>query len=174
MEGNHCYPPGSSCSPAGLIVPITEYPHDPSGGQAIIGGFVYHGSAIAGLTGTYVFGDLSSGHVWTLTQDGPGNWQRTLVLTHGLTVSSFGQDAAGELYLLNYGDGAILQVRAAPFSRLQRNEHRLGSPRRVAEQSLRGLGGLVRMQSHLLAHAALRIFLALEVFARIDRNHATS
>ena len=43
-----------------------------------------------------------------------GNWQQTLVLTHNLTVSSFGQDIAGELYLIDYGNGAILRLRAGP------------------------------------------------------------
>ncbi len=114
MEGAHCYPPGSSCSTAGLILPIMEYAHNAAGGEAIIGGFVYHGSAIAGLVGGYVFGDLSSGHVWAGVRDAGGNWSQTLVLNHTLTVSSFGQDTAGELYLLDYGNGAVLRLVAAP------------------------------------------------------------
>jgi glucose/arabinose dehydrogenase len=114
MEGAHCYPPGSACSMAGLILPIMEYAHNAAGGEAIIGGFVYRGSAIPGLVGDYVFGDLSSGHVWAGVQDMSGNWSQTLVLTHNLTVSSFGQDTAGELYLLDYGNGAVLRVVAAP------------------------------------------------------------
>ncbi|HZP03226.1 MAG TPA: PQQ-dependent sugar dehydrogenase [Terriglobia bacterium] len=114
MEGTHCYPPDvSSCDRTGLILPIAEYGHDAAGGTAIIGGFVYHGSQIAGLEGTYVFGDLSSGHIWGLKQDSTGAWRSTLVLTHNLTVSGFGQDAAGELYLLDYGNGAVLRLRRA-------------------------------------------------------------
>jgi glucose/arabinose dehydrogenase len=114
MEASHCYPPGSMCSTAGLILPIMEYAHDAAGGTAIIGGFVYHGSAITGLAGDYVFGDLSSGHVWAGVADMNGNWSQTLVLTHNLTVSSFGQDASGELYLVDYGNGAVLRLQAAP------------------------------------------------------------
>lgn len=114
MEGNHCYPPGSSCSSAGLIPPITEYGHDAAGGLAVIGGFVYRGTSIPGLAGVYVFGDLSSGHVWGLQEITPGNWQQTLLLTHSLTVSAFGQNASGELFLVDYGNGAILNVRAGP------------------------------------------------------------
>ena len=115
MEGDHCYPPAvTTCDAMGLIPPIAEYGHDASGGSAIIGGFVYHGSAIAGLEGTYVFGDLSSGHVWGLKQDPTLSWHMTQVLTHNLTVSSFVQDAAGELYLVDYGNGAVLRLRAAP------------------------------------------------------------
>lgn len=115
MEGNHCYPPSvNTCNMVGLSLPITEYDHSPAGGSSIIGGFVYRGSAIPGLAGTYVFGDLSSGHIWGAKQDAAGNWQRTLLLNHNLFVSSFGQDAAGELYLVDYGQGAILRLIAAP------------------------------------------------------------
>jgi glucose/arabinose dehydrogenase len=114
MEGSHCYPSGSSCGTAGLILPIMEYAHDTSGGESIIGGFVYRGAAIPGLAGSYVFGDLSSGHVWAGVQDSTGNWSKTLVLSHNLTVSSFGQDSVGELYLLDYRNGSVLHLRAAP------------------------------------------------------------
>ncbi len=115
MEGKHCYPPSvSNCDQTGLTLPVAEYAHDSEGGTAIIGGFVYHGPGIPGLEGTYVFGDLSSGHVWGLKQDSAGTWHSTLVLSHSLTVSGFGQDASGELYLLDYGHGAIMRLTAAP------------------------------------------------------------
>ena len=114
MEASHCYPPGSTCNMTGLTLPIMEYAHDANGGSAIIGGFVYRGSAIAGLAGDYVFGDLSSGHVWAGVADSSGTWNKTLALTHNLTVSSFGQDTAGELYLLDYGNGAVMRLHAAP------------------------------------------------------------
>jgi glucose/arabinose dehydrogenase len=114
MEASHCYPPGSSCSTAGLILPVMEYAHNAGGGEAIIGGFVYRGSSIAGLVGDYVFGDLFSGHIWAGVQDASGTWSQALVLSHNLTVSSFGQDAAGELYLLDYGNGAVLRLGVAP------------------------------------------------------------
>ncbi len=111
MEGNHCYPPGASCDPSGLIPPITEYPN-PAEGISVIGGFVYRGSAIPALVGTHVFGDLASGNVWGLKQDAVGNWQRTLVLTHNHLVTSFGRDADGELYLVDY-NGAVLRLVSA-------------------------------------------------------------
>jgi glucose/arabinose dehydrogenase len=114
MEGNHCFPPGSVCSTAGLTTPITEYGHDTAGGVAVLGGFLYRGTAIPSLTGAYVFGDLSSGHVWALNETSPGTWQRTLILTHAFTVSAFGRDTSGELYLLDYGGGTILRLAAGP------------------------------------------------------------
>jgi glucose/arabinose dehydrogenase len=115
MEGNHCYPPTvTTCDMTGLVPPITEYDHSSSGGISVIGGFVYRGSAIPALVGTYIFGDLSSGNVWGLKEDAGGTWQRTVLLTHNRIVSSFGRDAAGELYLVDYGNGAVLRLTAAP------------------------------------------------------------
>ena len=101
------------------ILPINDYDHSAAGGTSIIGGFVYRGTAIPGLAGTYVFGDLSSGHIWGLKQDSSGAWVRTVLLDHNRTVSSFGQDSAGELYVADYangvaGNGAILRLVAAP------------------------------------------------------------
>jgi glucose/arabinose dehydrogenase len=119
MEGSICRPPTTSCTMASLIAPITEYDHSAAGGTSVIGGFVYRGTAIPALVGAYVFGDLSSGHVWGLKQDSSGTWVRTVILEHNRTVSAFGQDAAGELYLVDFADGSsstgeILRLVAAP------------------------------------------------------------
>ena len=94
---------------ANLMLPITEYDHSMNR-TAIIGGFVYRGVAFPNLVGTYIFGDLTSGEVWGLKQDNSGAWQRSLLLKHNLTVSSFGQDAAGELYLLDYSNGIVYRL----------------------------------------------------------------
>jgi glucose/arabinose dehydrogenase len=114
MEGFICRPPNTTCNMTNLILPISDYDHSAAGGTSIIGGFVYRGTAIPALVGTYVFGDLSSGHVWGLKQDSSGAWVRTVLLDHNRTVSAFGQDAAGELYLVDYGNGAVLRLVAAP------------------------------------------------------------
>ena len=111
MEGNHCYPPPSAtCDMTGLIPPIAEY--DRSEGASITGGFVYRGPLISRLRGTYVFGDFISGNIWGLNEGSPGIWTRSLLLASGLNISSFGQDAAGELYVLDY-NGTVYRLRAA-------------------------------------------------------------
>jgi len=119
MEGSICHNPATNCNMTGLTLPISEYDHTLPGDQAVIGGFVYRGTAIPALVGTYIFGDLSSGHIWGLKQDSTGAWIRTVVLEHNRTVSAFGQDTAGELYLVDYADGApfngaIFRLVAAP------------------------------------------------------------
>jgi glucose/arabinose dehydrogenase len=113
MEGTICRPPTTTCNMSGLILPINDYDHSDAGGTAVIGGYVYRGKAIPTLTGTYVFGDLSSGHVWGLTEDATGKWNRTVLLNHNRTVSAIGEDSAGELYLVDYDKGAILRFVAA-------------------------------------------------------------
>jgi len=108
MEGLHCYTPAAGCDMTGLMLPIAEYSH--SEGIAVIGGYVYHGTAMAGLAGSYIFGDFGVGKIWRLTQDTSGAWQRVLLLSGGPSMSSFGRDSTGELYLLDYSGGAISKV----------------------------------------------------------------
>src|SRR5215472_12382310 len=76
MEGFHCFNPPSGCNMSGLTLPIAEYSH--SEGNAIIGGFVYHGTAIPSLQGAYIFGDLGTGKIWSLTETSPNMFTRTL------------------------------------------------------------------------------------------------
>ena len=108
MEGAHCFPIGSSCSKTGKILPISEVAH-PSA-EAIIGGFVYRGSAISGLAGTYVFGDFVTGVIWGLKQTSTGAWQRSTLLSSGRAISAFGRDNNGNLYVVDYGNGSIYKI----------------------------------------------------------------
>jgi glucose/arabinose dehydrogenase len=108
MEGTHCYSPVTGCNPAGLTLPIVDYAH--SEGETVIGGYVYHGSLISELQNAYLFGDFSNGKIWKLVESG-STWTRTLLLTSGQPISSFGRDEAGELYAVDYS-GSVLQVRA--------------------------------------------------------------
>lgn len=109
MEGSHCFSPSSGCSMSGLILPITEYDHGQ--GQAVIGGYVYKGAAIAGLGGTYLFTDFYGGEIWGLQEAPPGMWTRIDLLNSGRNLSSFGQDAAGEIYVTDYS-GSVLKLTA--------------------------------------------------------------
>jgi glucose/arabinose dehydrogenase len=107
MEGAHCLNPPSGCNMSGLTLPIAEYDH--SEGNAIIGGYVYAGSAIPSLQQAYLFGDLGTGKIWMLRENPPGTWTRTLLTTVGSEISSFGQDQAGEVYVLELG-GTLLRI----------------------------------------------------------------
>lgn len=102
MEGNHCYKPASGCNAAGLTPPLAEYAHgaNDSIGCAIIGGYVYRGDAQPDLRGRYFFGDECSGHIWDVTADGPLTQAPQLLLASGLSIDGWGQDSAGELYVV--------------------------------------------------------------------------
>ncbi|MGH9198884.1 MAG: PQQ-dependent sugar dehydrogenase, partial [Acidimicrobiia bacterium] len=69
-------------------------------------GHLYRGMRIPALRGRYVFGDFCSGRVWALTETTPGAWGLELLLQSGLNISSFGEDAGGELYVVDH-NGAI-------------------------------------------------------------------
>lgn len=107
LEGNHCFAV-SPCSADGLMLPVAEYSHD--FGCSVTGGFVYRGEAIPDLRGWYVFSDYCSGTIFAVRSDATGvNTPRTLLETDA-RVSSFGQDANGELYLSDLAAGVIYRV----------------------------------------------------------------
>ena len=109
MEGRHCFRPATGCQTAGLQLPIAEYGH--SQGNSITGGHVYRGKRFPKLTGIYFYGDFGTGRLWGLRYDGSKvTWSQTLQNT-GLNISSFGEDATGELYLLDYS-GKLFQLEA--------------------------------------------------------------
>jgi len=104
-EGSHCYNP-NPCDTTGLTLPIWEYGR--SDGRSVTGGFVYRGAAYPGLQGVYLYADYLSGRIWGLRFDGSG-WENRLLLESGRNISSFGQDAGGELYVIDHA-GEILRV----------------------------------------------------------------
>ncbi len=107
MEGSACYNPGSGCQTGSLVLPVLEYGHGE--GCSITGGYRYRGSAVPTLHGGYLFGDFCSGTIWIGEQLGSGAWLRTVLLDTGLKISSFGEDAAGEIYVADL-NGAIYRV----------------------------------------------------------------
>jgi hypothetical protein len=107
MEASHCFKPSSGCNTAGLMLPITEIAHPE--GEAVIGGFVYHGAALKNFQGLYLFGDLN-GKIWALMENPPNTFTRTTLMDAGFNISSFGQDAAGELYVLDISGGRVLKI----------------------------------------------------------------
>ncbi len=98
LEGNQCTN-WAPCVKTGLSEPALAYPHEPSGaGNAVIGGFVYHGDALPDLKGQFVFADVS-GKLHALKQDSAGQTVRQqLAQVTGYPVI-FGQDEKGELLL---------------------------------------------------------------------------
>ena len=99
-EGAHCRQ-GMSCVTNGLVDPVYEYDHS-GGSAAIIGGFVYRGSAIPSLRGHYLFADGPTGKLFGLLGSSNGEpTAKQLANTNGRYVTSFAEDADGEVYLLS-------------------------------------------------------------------------
>jgi glucose/arabinose dehydrogenase len=107
MEGSHCYKPATGCSTDGKVLPIAEYAHgaNDSIGCAIIGGFVYRGTANPALAGRYFFADNCSGNIWDISAAGPASQSPQLLLSSGLHVTGWGQGADGELYVVASNGG---------------------------------------------------------------------
>jgi glucose/arabinose dehydrogenase len=107
MEGRHCFNPPNNCNTGGLQLPVAEYNH--AEGCSVTGGYVYRGSTIPSLVGTYLFADYCRGTIWGLKR-ASGRWFTTRLLSSGLNVSTFGEDETGELYVANHSAGAIYRI----------------------------------------------------------------
>lgn len=94
---------------AGLTMPIYQYGR--ALGCSVTGGYVYRGTQIAGLQGAYLYSDYCTGTIWALWRDASGAWQNNTLLESGLNVSSFGEDANGELYVMDL-NGGLYRIEA--------------------------------------------------------------
>jgi glucose/arabinose dehydrogenase len=91
------------CSPANFTPPIAEYNRS-LGRCAVIGGYVYRGTAGTLPAGTYLYGDLCTGEIFQLFPAASGGEQSVLLDTAlDRTLSSFGEDEAGEIYVVSLG-----------------------------------------------------------------------
>jgi glucose/arabinose dehydrogenase len=120
FEGNNCYSPSTGCSIAAGLAPhtppIIEYGHNSTGGFSVTGGYMYRGSRSATLRGYYLYGDFSSQRIWGAKPNANGTWVPELLLTSPSSISSFGEDENGELYVVGYGTGKIYAVTAPQSS----------------------------------------------------------
>lgn len=108
-EGMHCYnDPQEQCDTTGLIDPVAEYNHA-NGGSSITGGYVYRGSTLTSLQGSYIYGEFTSGNIWYLPNTGSPSPTPVLLENTSLNISSFGQSNDGEVYVVNYG-GSLHQI----------------------------------------------------------------
>ena len=110
-EARHCFEQ-NPCDQTALAAPAAEYNHADGNGCSVTGGYVYRGPSQPALQGSYFFGDYCSGRIWSLRQTAPGAWQQTPLLDSGLSISSFGEDQAGELYVTDLRGGKVYQLVA--------------------------------------------------------------
>jgi glucose/arabinose dehydrogenase len=142
-EGTIATPTGNpvvgGSPPPGNVEPILDYPH--TTGQTVIGGYVYRGQQFPALQGIYVFGDYlgpepgSIGKIFSLNYNGTtaSNFQDItsqlfpIPTTGGnvslVNLSSFGEDASGELYLTDIGNGNVYKISPMLVSAASRKMH---------------------------------------------------
>lgn len=101
LEGRRVNTEANDAAPDGFssVPPLTSYAQE-VGGCTVVGGYVYRGPSLPELNGVYFFADFCSGLVWVLPAGTPDpsvtQWAST-----GVSISSFGEDEAGELYLVS-------------------------------------------------------------------------
>ena len=100
MEGNACFNPETNCNTASLVRPLLVYDHDE--GCSVTGGHVYRGDDVPSIRGIYFYSDYCSGWIRSFRFEGGAavdqkEWPE---LKPGGNVTSFGEDALGELYVV--------------------------------------------------------------------------
>lgn len=113
MEGMHCYS-GSSCNQSGLTLPVLEYVNSSSTGCSITGGIVYRGTTLPSIAGQYFYGDYCEGWIRSMKYvNGAITEQHDWALGSIGNIPSFGEDSAGEMYVLS-SNGKVYKFAPVP------------------------------------------------------------
>jgi len=102
-EGTHDF--AGNCAALGATAPLFEYSHHSGMGFAVVGGYVYRGTAAPALSGAYLFGDAGSGRIFAWDRRSP-----PAEIGNVPALSSFGEDQQGEIYALGLLDGSVYRV----------------------------------------------------------------
>jgi len=121
MEGTHPFRPGRKRGPTPILKPVVEHSHTDF--RSITGGFIYHGKRLPELKLRYVYGDFDTGRIWSfqpgyaVQKNKAGKSQEVITVFQQRELArttyrivSFGEDAAGEIYFLDFTGGGIHQL----------------------------------------------------------------
>ncbi|MCS6304068.1 MAG: PQQ-dependent sugar dehydrogenase [Nitrospira sp.] len=109
MEGSVCFNPAINCTGGTLTLPTVEYTHD-NGACSVTGGYVYRGQVAPAIQGTYFYADFCAGFVRSFRFNNGSALERTeWPLLAAPSITSFGQDGVGELYILTKG-GTVSRI----------------------------------------------------------------
>lgn len=109
MEGSACFNPATNCNTGGLTLPVLEYTHD-KGACSVIGGYVYRGQVVPAIQGTYFYADFCAGFVRSFRLNNGSVIEKSeWPLLAAPSISSFGQDGLGELYLTTLS-GSVFRI----------------------------------------------------------------
>jgi hypothetical protein len=115
MEGFHCFNPSTNCTDPSFTMPIIEYSHG-GGACSITGGYRYRGTQVPALNAAYLYGDYCTGTIWTASQSN-GNWFPKVLFQTTISISSFGEDVSGELYVMDVARGIVYKMIAKGITR---------------------------------------------------------
>jgi hypothetical protein len=122
----------NSCDGTPLTVPIMVYNHRL--GCSVTGGYRYRG-AIAAMEGLYVFGDFCSGRIW-FASESSGEWSAEEWAETNISISSFGEDEQGELYVTDLGRGELYRFVGPTGPTVRRTPGRRVAPTSAARKSV--------------------------------------
>lgn len=93
-----------------ITLPVMEFDHATQSACSITGGHVYRGEAYPQMVGHYFWADFCYGYITTMVQD--PDWQATLRYPPtGINISTFGENVAGELFVVDYFSGVVYQIQ---------------------------------------------------------------
>jgi len=114
MEGDSCTGNGGGqpCGSSTYAPPVLTYDHGQ--GCSVTGGFVYRGHGVPVLQGRYLYADYCSGRMWSAARDRDGVFQTQVLMETGHQITTFGEDADGEMYWADAKSGGLYRVAADP------------------------------------------------------------
>jgi len=107
-EGSSEFHPEECTPETELELPVYDYSHS-NGDNSVTGGYVYTGETEE-LQGSYVFADYVSGRMWSLSEDGVGNWLEELLIDTPYYIADLAVGLDGELYIADRGNGQIRKL----------------------------------------------------------------
>ncbi len=172
-EGTHPFRPERKRGPTPILPPVVEHAHAEF--RSITGGYVYRGTRLKELTGAYIYGDYDTGRVWALRCDGKKVSGHQELVDTPLRIVAFGEDQAGEIYLVDFMGGQLHRLvrapRAAVSSEFPRKLSQTGLFTSVKD--LKPAPGLIpySVNAQLWAdHATKERYLAIPGHAQIQYN----
>ncbi|NDC63323.1 MAG: hypothetical protein EBZ59_04890 [Planctomycetia bacterium] len=115
VEGGYAFAPEQKPGPHPVSKPVADHPHAEA--RSLTGGVVYEGSQLPELKGAYIYGDYSTGRIWSIRHDGRKVTEHRLLADTPLQITSFGLDADGEILITDHqpdGEGGF--YRLVPLS----------------------------------------------------------
>ncbi|MCB0020298.1 MAG: hypothetical protein KDE09_21045, partial [Anaerolineales bacterium] len=109
-EGNLVFNLTGCPEPAQFTFPIATYETGANSNCSVTGGYVYRGSAIPNMWGHYIFGDFCSGRIYRTIPVDPDHWQTVELGRFSFSLTTFGENAAGELFVGDLFTGEIRKI----------------------------------------------------------------